>query len=63
MRKFLLTSAAFGMLVTGAEAAPFAGGRALGIDTPTAVESVFWRRVCNPYGRHCRLVWIRRHWR
>jgi len=26
MRKFLLTSAALGMLVTGAEAAPFAGG-------------------------------------
>ena len=65
MRKFLLASAALGMLVTGVEAAPFAGGRAVGVDTPTAVDNVFWRRVCNPYGRHCRLVWVRGHrrWR
>ncbi len=63
MRKFLLASAALGMLMTGVEAAPFAGGRAVGVDTPTAVDSVAWRRVCNKYGRHCRLVWVRRHWR
>ena len=63
MRKFLLSEAALGMLVTGAEAAPFGGGRSVGVSSPTAVESVFWRRQCNAYGHHCHLVWIRRHWR
>ncbi len=64
MRKFLLASAALGMLVTSVEAAPFAGNRAVGVDAPTAVENVFWRRVCNQYGHHCRMVWFRNHhWR
>lgn len=63
MRKFLLAAAALGMLATSVEAAPFAGGRAVGANTASVAESVFWRRECNPYGRHCRLVWIRRHWR
>ena len=61
MRKYLLAAAALGMLVTSVEAAPFAGNRAVGADAPTAVENVFWRRVCDARGRHCRMVWFRGH--
>ena len=63
MRKFLLTSAALGMLVTGAEAAPFAGGRAVGVNAPTVVDNVGWVKECNRWGHHCHWVWHRRHWR
>ena len=65
MRKFLLASAAIGALslgaaITAAQASPLLGGKLTAQESSSAVEKIWWKRVCDRDGDRCRRVWIRR---
>ena len=67
MTKHLIVSAVLGFLALGsavsaAQAVPALATKPAATDANSAVQNIWWRRVCDRDGDRCHRVWVRPHW-